>query len=200
MAGHDEGFGDVNPPHQFARDDLRTLGEDASALPESPRMGFRDPRLLMLARRFEAECKAEPPSDPLLGDSLALSLLALLPRAGAEPTVTVRGGLTDHQIRLVREYIESRLGEAVDLVDLAGVAGLSPSHFHRAFRASMGAPPHRWLIERRIRRAKELMQNRTSSLADIAVETGFADQPHFTRVFSRAVGASPGAWRRTVAE
>jgi AraC family transcriptional regulator len=186
---------------QFAREDLQALGEDVSALPDTPRMGFFDPPLLVLARLFEAECGALTSSEPLLGDSLALRLLALLSKAGPEPKAdAARGGLTDRQIHLVREYIESRLGEAVDLVDLAGVVGLSPSHFHRAFRVSMGAPPHRWLTERRIQRAQELMLNRMNSLADIAAETGFADQPHFTRVFSRAVGASPGAWRRTVVE
>ena len=81
---------------------------------------------------------------------------------------------------------------------IAKEAGLSRSHFHRAFRASMGAPPHRWLIERRIRRAQELMLTPDKPLAEIAIETGFADQPHFTRAFSKVVGASPGAWRRTL--
>ncbi len=82
--------------------------------------------------------------------------------------------------------------------NMARDAGLSPSHFHRAFRVSMGAPPHRWLTGRRVRRAQELKLDPKKSLVDIAFETGFADQPHFTRVFSKAGGASPGARRRTL--
>lgn len=184
---------------QFLRDDLHALAEGAAILPASPRLAFFDPRLLALSHMFEAECRADHPSDPLLGDSLALGLLALLHNDSAEPAAGVyRGGLTSRQVRIVTDYVESRLAEPVDLVALAGVAGLSPSHFHRAFRLTMGAPPHRWLKKRRIRRAQELMLNPGKSLADIAVETGFSDQSHFTRVFAKEMGASPGAWRRTV--
>jgi AraC-like DNA-binding protein len=186
---------------QFARGDLQAMREGGSALPASPRLAFFDERLLALARMVEAECRADEPSDPLLGDSLALGLAALLANARAEPAVGAhRGGLTASQVRMVREYLESHLCGAVDLVELARVAGLSPSHFHRAFRVSMGAPPHRWLTGHRIRRAQELMLNPKKSLAEVAVETGFADQPHFTRTFSKAVGATPGAWRRTIVE
>ncbi|HEX4710094.1 AraC family transcriptional regulator [Phenylobacterium sp.] len=184
---------------QFARADLQTMAENASGVPASPRFAFQDPRLFALARVFEAECRADEPSDPLLGDSLALGLAALLSGPHPEPAASAyRGGLTARQVRIVTDYLESRLSESVDLVALAGVAGLSPSHFHRAFRASMGAPPHRWLTARRIRRAQELMLNPDKSLADVAIETGFADQPHFTRTFSRVLGVSPGAWRRAV--
>jgi AraC-like DNA-binding protein len=185
---------------QFLRADLQALGDSASALPAAPRLAFFDSRLLALSRVFEAECRADQPSDPLLGDSLALGLVALLSSARPEPARSAyRGGLTARQVSVVTAYLESRLPESVDLADLARVAGLSPSHFHRAFRLTMGAPPHRWLTRRRIRRAQELMLNPDKGLGDIAVETGFADQPHFTRVFAKEVGVSPGAWRRTVA-
>ena len=185
---------------QFARADLQAMTEGAAAVPASPRYGFLDSRLLALGRVFEAECRADEPSDPVLGDSLALGLAALLSSPRPEPaTSAYRGGLTARQVRVATDYLESRLPESVNLVDLAGLAGLSPSHFHRAFRLTMGAPPHRWLMRRRIRRAQELKLDLERSLADIAVETGFADQPHFTRVFSKEVGVSPGAWRRTVA-
>jgi AraC-like DNA-binding protein len=185
---------------QFARAELQAMTESASAVPDSPRFAFQDPRLLALARVFEAECRANEPSDPLLGDSLALGLAALLPGPRSElVTSAYRGGLTPRQVRIVIDYLESHLQESIDLADLARLAGLSPSHFHRAFRATMGVPPHRWLTGRRIRRAQELMLNPEWSLAEIADETGFADQPHLTRVFSKEVGVSPGAWRRTVA-
>jgi AraC family transcriptional regulator len=175
------------------------LGDGAAILPAQPRLAFFDPRLLALSRVFEAECRAEAPSDPLLGDSLALGLTALLAGPGPAPAPSAyRGGLTARQVRIVTDYLDSRLPQSLDLAEVAGLAGLSPSHFHRAFRLTMGAPPHRWLTRRRIRRAQELMLNPKQSLADIAVETGFADQPHFTRVFAKEVGVSPGAWRRTV--
>ncbi len=184
---------------QFAREDLQALAEDALIVPDSPRFAFHDDRLFALGRLIEAECRADHPSGPLLGDGIALGLAALLSNPRPEPARSAhRGGLTARQVRIVTDYLESRLPGAVDMVDLARIAGLSPSHFHRAFRLTMGAPPHRWLMRRRIQWAQELMLDPQSSLAAIAVETGFVDQPHFTRAFSREVGVSPGAWRRTL--
>jgi AraC-like DNA-binding protein len=95
-----------------------------------------------------------PRAQRSVADGLALGLLALLSTDGPQaPDGAYRGGLTAHQVRLVTEYLESRLSDAPDLRELAGIAGLSPSHFQRAFRASMGDPPHRWLTGRRVRRA-----------------------------------------------
>ena len=82
--------------------------------------------------------------------------------------------------------------------DLERSRGLSPSHFARAFRGSTGMPPHRWLLNRRIEKAKDALHNTQASLAAVATACGFADQSHFTRVFTRFVGISPGAWRRAL--
>ena len=59
----------------------------------------------------------------------------------------------------------------------------------------MGAPPHRWLMNQRIKQSKALLLDPTLSLTEIATKCGFADQSHFTRSFSAAVGATPGRWR-----
>jgi AraC family transcriptional regulator len=64
----------------------------------------------------------------------------------------------------------------------------------------MGMAPHRWLLTRRIEVAKESLRDRRSSLSDVALACGFADQSHLTQVFTRMVGVSPGAWRRAVGE
>jgi AraC-like DNA-binding protein len=68
--------------------------------------------------------------------------------------------------------------------------------FVRAFKETTGLPPHRWLMSRRIERAQETLINSRLSLVEIAERTGFADQSHFTRVFTGTVGTSPGEWRR----
>ncbi len=62
----------------------------------------------------------------------------------------------------------------------------------------MGVAPHRSLLNRRVELAKDLLRSRASSLSEIALRCGFADQSHFTRVFTRRAGVSPGAWRRGV--
>ena len=79
---------------------------------------------------------------------------------------------------------------------LARVCGLSTKHFSCAFRQSTGLPPHQGLLQRRVEKAKQLLRDSRSPLADVAADCGFADQSHFTRVFTRAVGISPGQWRR----
>jgi AraC-like DNA-binding protein len=89
-------------------------------------------------------------------------------------------------------------GEGMPLARLAAECGLSVRHFARAFRQSTGVPPHRWLLRRRVERAAELLGNRALPLADIAIACGFADQSHFTRVFTALMGASPNTWRRTI--
>ena len=107
-----------------------------------------------------------------------------------------RGGLAPWQLRRATELMRSSLEEGVPMADLARACNLSPGHFNRAFKQTTGQPPHRWLMERRIEKAKQLLTDTTLSLAEIAMACGFADQSHFTRVFSRTTHTSPGAWRR----
>ncbi len=183
---------------QFDVADLEALGSGArlDALPRAPRFGFSDPRLLALARVFEAECQRPGPSDPLLGNGLSVGLSSMLRGLDGTPQAPVRGGLSPRQLRTVISYLEDNIGCDIDPLALAAVAGLSPSHFHHAFKASVGVPPHRWLMERRVRRAQQLLLDGGPALADMALQLGFADQPHFTRVFKRVVGVTPSVWRR----
>ncbi len=97
----------------------------------------------------------------------------------------------------MKEVLSENLDGEVSVAALARECGLSLSYFTRAFRTSTGVPPHRWLMHRRIDKAKDLLRNPNQSLSDIALTCGFADQSHFTAAFTRIVGASPGAWRRT---
>lgn len=107
-----------------------------------------------------------------------------------------RSGLAPWQLRRAKEMMCSRLQQGVPLAELARAVNLSPGHFVRAFKQSTGQPPHRWLVEQRIEKAKQLLVNTSLSLAEIALACGFSDQSHFGRVFSRATHTSPGAWRR----
>ncbi|MDM0015871.1 AraC family transcriptional regulator [Variovorax sp. J22P168] len=106
------------------------------------------------------------------------------------------GALAPWQERRAKDYLLHRIAEDVSLADLAKECGLSRSHFTRAFRLSAGMPPHRWLLDQRIRMAKRLLLHGGISLSEAASACGFADQSHFTRSFTRVTGVSPGAWRR----
>ena len=111
-------------------------------------------------------------------------------------TESTRGGLAPWQTRQACERLEADLGGKLSLQQIAAEFGLSVSHFSRAFRISTGLPPHQWLLRQRVKAAKQLMTVRDLPLAEIAISAGFANQSHFTRVFSAVVGISPGAWRR----
>jgi AraC-like DNA-binding protein len=109
-----------------------------------------------------------------------------------------KGGLAAWQERRAKEMLLSDLAGDIALADIAATCGLSAGQFARAFRRSTGLPPHAWLNKARVDRAMMLLRRRRQSLAEIALECGFADQSHFTRVFVRRVGLTPGAWRRMI--
>lgn len=106
------------------------------------------------------------------------------------------GGLAAWQRTRAMELLHENLDGTVRLADLARECELSVSHFARSFKTSFGVSCHRWLMEKRIARAQELLAYTRTPLADIATETGFFDQAAFTRTFHRLVGTTPGQWRR----
>lgn len=123
---------------------------------------------------------------------LAVSAGGLAPRSRP-----LRGGLSKVQERRAKEMLSANLHGDLAISELAQACGLSTGHFNRAFQASTGLPPHRWLTRRRIEVAKAYMRETDQPLAVIALDSGFADQSHFTRVFSQAAGMAPSHWRAT---
>jgi AraC family transcriptional regulator len=107
-----------------------------------------------------------------------------------------QGGLALWQAKLLRSYIEDRLDSSIRATDLAGVVQLSTGHFFRAFRKTFRESPLGYIMQRRIRRAQELMLASRLPLSQVALECGMCDQPHFCRAFRRIVGINPKAWRR----
>jgi AraC-like DNA-binding protein len=135
----------------------------------------------------------------ILHVALALRVHAERYRLGVQPlSRTSRGGLAPWQERRAKALMEAELDGPVPMGQIAGACGISVAHFARAFKLTTGLPPHRWLLERRVERSKSLLMTTALSLVDIANTCGFAEQSHFTRVFTKRVGISPGAWRRAV--
>ncbi|MGA9670600.1 MAG: AraC family transcriptional regulator [Terracidiphilus sp.] len=108
-----------------------------------------------------------------------------------------RGGLSSLQMRRATELLEAHLDGNIELQQVAEACGLSLSHFARAFKTSFRKPPYKWLIERRVDRARNLMTSSRLPLADIAIQCGFADQSALNRSFKRIHGVTPGIWRRS---
>jgi transcriptional regulator GlxA family with amidase domain len=112
------------------------------------------------------------------------------------PIRAFRGGLAPGVLRRVKDHIESALTAKIDLSQLAQLAGLSECHFARAFKQSVGVPPHRYLMGRRIAVAANMIETTHTPLTEVALSTGFSDQSHFTRIFASVTGETPSSYRR----
>ena len=93
-------------------------------------------------------------------------------------------------------YFSSHLSEPLTLADMASRARLSPSRFSAVFREQFGMPPHRYLLQLRVRHAQELLRSTALTLSEIAGYCGFANEHHFSYSFKKRVGQAPGAYRR----
>ena len=100
------------------------------------------------------------------------------------------------QQRIVTGYIEEHLTEAIPLAKLANLVRLSPYYFCRAFRQSLGVPPHRYHINRRIERAKHMLLEREQSVTHIGLALGFGETSSFSAAFRKATGITPTGYQR----
>ena len=137
------------------------------------------------------------PFASLLSNSLAMAALA---RAMAfqqgHPGRGVSKGLAPWRLKRTIAYIEEMVGEHITLDDLAEHAGLSRMHFAAQFKRATGLSPHAFLQEKRLELAKTLLAEGELPLVQIAFAVGFGSQAHFTAVFHKAVGTTPGRWRQ----
>lgn len=153
------------------------------------------------ASRILDEVRGALPHD-LAAASISAARLVSLLRESVEvpirPAIS-KGGLASWQERKVRGYIEDNLDNTILVEDLADLVSLSAAHFCRAFKKSFSATPHAYIVQRRVMRAQELMRATTSPLSQIALDCGFADQTHLSKLFRRLTGRTPNAWRRAFA-
>lgn len=191
---------------RFVRDatlsfDVEKLSETMAAvfsedLISAPRLRFADERIWTLVRLLSEAVGNIDPSTQLYCDGLTTAIAARLFSLPPPSRMEDGSGLAPWRLRRVFDYLDARLPERVELTHLAELAGLSPSHFSRAFKASTGMAPYQWQLDARIRRAQARLLDTDASLDEIAEATGFADAVHFGRTFRKLTGAAPAAWRR----
>jgi AraC-like DNA-binding protein len=135
--------------------------------------------------------------DQLLVDAALLTISSrLVALSRTRPVLATRGGLAPWQLRRAQAYMMDNLEGEVGLAELGALVGLSPGHFCTAFRESTGLPPHAWLTEARMARAKALLADPRLSLTEVAQTVGYGGQSAFGAAFRRATGTTPSAWRR----
>ena len=165
----------------------------------APNFGARNLVMFGLAQALAGAMEQPGDGTAIFADCIALAFFTHIVRAyGSVPIgePNARGGLAAWQLQRARDYINVNLAHDPSIAQIAHECGLSSGYFARAFKRSTGVPPYKWLTKMRVERAKELLKDPRCELADIAQLCGFVDQSHFTRVFSRSEGYSPGRWRR----
>ena len=139
-------------------------------------------------------------ADKILVESLGTALcIRIAQRFVGDLPLPTSNGLSPERLRRVRDYVEAHLDDDLSLTILADIACLSPYHFSRSFKQATGIGPQRYVMQRRLERAKRLLRQTHQPIALIAQEVGFADQSHLTSVFRRETGVTPGLFRAATA-
>ena len=167
--------------------------------PASPReiSYFRDPTIEGLVRSAFLPLDSNEPGERVAaghaGQTLMAYIASRLTERGGAPKLA-RGGLSPRVLARVFEFIDAHCGAALSLDDLAACAGASACHFARAFKASTGETPHRYVLRRRVEHAKIALRGSTP-LAQVALACGFAGQSHFSQRFREMTGLTPSQYR-----
>lgn len=157
---------------------------------------FRNPRLVQQLVGLWRELADDAPGSALLADQVMRALLeTVATRTRARVERPGRERLANHTVRRLRDYVESSLADELDVTAMAAVGGLSPAHFARAFAATLGMTPFRYVMMRRLARARELLEGTSRPAFDIALDVGFKTPSHFASRFRREFGVTPRAVR-----
>ncbi|MBM7124478.1 helix-turn-helix transcriptional regulator [Dyella flava] len=159
---------------------------------------IEDPIIFQIGKCLLHAMNAGMPMNKMFVDHLLFALLGhLVMKYGGfkAPYSHAHGGLPSWMLRKSMQLMRENLVGGIALVDVANECGISVSCFVRLFKKSTGFSPHQWLVLQRIEKSIELMRDRKASLTHIAIASGFSDQSHFTRTFTRKMGVSPSVWR-----
>jgi AraC family transcriptional regulator len=165
----------------------------------APRLYFEDEALWDTAIKLATLLESPAADDELYLEALGVVLtheLARIDPATRRVHKPARGGLAAWQQRIVTSYIEEHLAEPIPLAKLAQLARLSPFYFCRAFKQSLGVPPHRYHGNRRIERAKVLLAGPARSVTETGMRVGFSETSSFTAAFRKATGLTPTSFQR----
>ena len=157
-----------------------------------------DPVVGLLADQLKQEAQAPGPGGPLYAEALSMQLVVHLLRHHAVCRYResrVDGRLRQPELDRLRDYIDAHLAAPLSLEDLARVVGVGPWTLNRQLRLSLGCSPYRFVIDRRVMRARELIMAGNLPLKEVAAATGFSDQAHLTRTMRARLGVTPGQLR-----
>jgi AraC family transcriptional regulator len=171
------------------------VGSDAAARRFDTRHLLRDERIEHLVRALENDHHASSPSGALFAESVGVALaVRLLGLDDLESNRTVR--LSDVQLKRVLDYVDAHLHEPLTIDTLSRIANASSSHLRTWFKAATGMTVHRYVLRRRVERARSLLLGGDLSTSEVAHLTGFAHQSHLAHWMRREIGQTPRSLRR----
>jgi AraC family transcriptional regulator len=175
-----------------------TLGQDADRLELYPEFRTRDRQIEAIATMLLTELQQGRLGNRLYIESLANVLTVHLCRqyAATKPLLPVyEGGLPQRHLQQVLDYINDHLDQDIKLTDLAALPDMSPFHFSRLFKQSIGSSPYQYVLQQRIERAKRLLRQTDQPIIDIAFQCGFNSHSHLSKQFRHFTGATPKVYR-----
>jgi AraC family transcriptional regulator len=156
---------------------------------------MRDLAVTALARRVADELRAPDDVTPFAVEGLILELLALMARLRNVPEA-LADGQPPRWLGEARDLLHDRYAERLRVTDVADAVGVHPVHLARVFRLHYGRPVGAYMRDLRLTWAAGMLTDSGDGIAQIALQAGFFDQSHFTRVFKRQFGLTPLAYRR----
>lgn len=186
------------PPAELLQGVVTPLSGRPPAVPLFHEPVVFDPELAQTLTSLHVTLESEP--DALARSSrFVLAITALVERHADVPQqqTSRMSRASNPVVRQLEDYLHAHLTEPVSLAALAALAGVSTFHVVRLFQQATGLPPHAYLTQLRVRRARELLAV-SLPIAEVAMAAGFYDQAHLTRHFKRIVGVPPGHFARQI--
>lgn len=160
--------------------------------------GAVHPRIMKCAQKFRRWFRFGSASDISELDELAFELTAAAVQVLREKQAPTPDypPLSSRVLQSAAEYVEARLATKLSVFDIAKTCHMSPFQFSRRFTAAAGLSPHQYVMERRLLRARELLRNKNTGVAEVAYDCGFSSHAHLTRTFQKIIGTTPSSYRR----
>ena len=180
---------------RFAPAQVRSIAGRMGLNPDTvellPQARVRDTQIEHIAAAIAHAMNSDASVERSYGGSLGTALLArLIARFGATKPAKSKSGLSKKQLQAVFDHIESHIDRQLSSAELAAVIGLSTPYFRILFQRTLGLPVHQYVIQRRVERAKLLLQQ-GRAISQAAGDAGFADQSHLARSMRRVIGMLP---------